>query len=97
MKLSIKRAVAWAAGLVTWLFCFVVSNEGLAQTGMTVPARAEVCRAIFWVLWLPFSWIPFPHTIGRGEALLILLLGVPYGVAVSIGLSWLLSARSKKA
>ena len=51
MKLSTQRAVASAAGFFAWLFCFFVSNEGLAQTGTTVPLRVQVCYAIFRVLW----------------------------------------------
>lgn len=97
MKLSIRRAVALAGGFVTWLFCFVISNEGLAQTAGTVPVNLEVCHTIFRVLWFPFRWIPFPHTLGTETFLLILLIGVPYGLAASIGLSWLLRAKSKKA
>ena len=96
MRLWIKRAVALAAGLTTWWFCFHVSNKAMAQTGPIVPADVLVCRDIFRVLWFPFSWIPLPHTIGTGEVLVILLIGVPYGVVVGLGLSWLLRVRQPK-
>lgn len=93
MKRAIKTVVVLAAGLVTWLVCFYIANEASAQTGINVPVRVEQCRVIFPVLWFPFSWLPSPHTIGTWSALRILLIGVPYGVAVSGGLCWLLRAR----
>ena|SRR6266853_6241153 len=93
MKRAIKTVVVLAAGLVTWLVCFDIANEAGAQTGINVPVRVEQCRVIFRVLWFPFSWLPSPHTLGTWSALQILLIGLPYGVAVSGGLCWLLRAR----
>jgi hypothetical protein len=93
MSLWIKRAVALVAGCVTWWLCFRVTGLAMAQTGMDIPADVLFCRDIFRVLWFPFSWIPLPHTIGTGEMLVILLIGVPYGVVVGLGVRWLLRSR----
>lgn len=93
MKRSQRHAVSFAAGFATWLLCFVVSNQGTAQTGLTVPLDVEICRTLFNVLWFPFSWIPVPHTTGTGTLVRLFLIGVPYGAAVGIGLSRLLRGR----
>src|SRR5256885_1012784 len=94
MKRAVKTMGVLAVGLVTWRFCFYVASEAEAQQpSMNVPVRVEQCRVIFRMLWFPFSWLPSPHTIGTWSALRILLIGVPYGVAVSGGLCWLLRGR----
>ena len=96
MELFIKRAVAVIAGIVTWWFCSHVTNQAMAQTGPIVPWEILMCRDIFHVLWFPFSWIPLPTYIGLGETLVILLIGVPYGVVVWFGFLWLLRCRQRK-
>ncbi len=91
-----ERAVAWTTGIAIWWICHAVSSKGMAQTGSPVPGDVQVCRDFFWgVLWLPFRWIPhswtqFPGLISSGKgALVVFLLGVPWGVAVGLGLAWL--------
>ncbi len=91
-----ERALVWTAGIAVWWFCHAVSGKGMAQTGWWVPGDVQVCRDFFWgVLWLPFRWIPytwtqFPGLISTGKsALVVFLIGVPWGLAASLGLAWL--------
>jgi hypothetical protein len=95
-RTRMERAVAWTAGVLTWWFCHAVSSKGMAQTVWPVPGDVQVCRDFFWgVLWLPFRWIPhswthFPGLISSGKGILVVfLIGVPWGVAVGLGLAWL--------
>ena len=92
-----ERAVVWTAGIATWWFCHAVSSKGMAQTSWLVQGDVQVCRDFFWaVLWLPFRWIPeswtqFPGLIASGKgSLVVFLIGVPWGVAVGLGLAWLI-------
>ena len=93
----IRRVAAFAAGFAVWRVCFYVSGTASAQTGMIVPVDIQVCRDIFRWLWFPFSWLPSPIYIGLWSNLRTLLIGVPYGVVVGLGILWLFrTSRPRK-
>jgi hypothetical protein len=96
MRLWIKRTVALALGLATWYCCFHVASRAFVQTGPIVPWDVQVYRDVFRVLWFPLSWLPYPHFIGTWEVVVMQLVGVPYGVVVGLGVSWLLRVRQPK-
>jgi len=93
----IKCVVAFAAGFAVWLFCSHLAVKASAQTGMIVPVDTQVCRDIVRWLWFPFSWLPSPILINdTWNILKRLLIGVPYGLIVGLGILWLLRTSQPK-
>jgi len=84
----IRRAAAFGAGLVVWLFCRHLFFEAYAQTGIIVPANTQVYRDVVRWLWFPFSWLPYPD-YGFWMLFDSSVIGLPYGIATAVLVLWL--------